>query len=327
MLPPPMKAIGSHLRSPDRRRSVRGGRIPPCRRARGRAFGIAASRSPLMPIDSVSSRWPAAFSRPAIRAAAETAPLSPRSAPAAGCTSVRAAQPRQGRAPRPRVPATVRRCDAALAGLVGQPAPAADLQWRRVIRPLRAQARATRSRSTVCTHSKSFRDSRVLLACSCPMKCQASRQVAQCVDLGQRFLNVVLAESRSVRPPPAARTAAAGCCLLTATSRTTPGRDRTPGWPRVRCGIATAASAAGENCGAINILGSEALLYTAADLRDPSGLRIRRAGSRERPDGSRHRAAAGVRRQEQRVRPAPVGGRAADDSRRRRHEAHQHAAR
>ena len=79
---------------------------------------------------------------------------------------------------------------------------------------------AMRRRSTPCTQSKCSATGRVLLACSRPMKCQVSAQIPQCCDLGQRLLQVALAEVASSPASAAARSSSSGCALPTARSVT-----------------------------------------------------------------------------------------------------------
>ena len=49
-------------------------------------------------------------------------------------------------------------------------------------------------RSTVCTQAKFSATARVLLACSRPMKCQVQLAPGEFIDLGQAFLQEILAE-------------------------------------------------------------------------------------------------------------------------------------
>src|SRR6185312_12747040 len=84
----------------------------------------------------------------------------------------------------------------------------------------------------------------------------------------------------------------------------------------------SAARRSGKFCEDLNIWTPKPLRYTASGPSDP----VASASTPGKPNGRRHRAIAGVRRQEQSIGPAFVLRRAAHDPRRRRHEADQHAA-
>ena len=152
---------------------------------------IAASRSALMPIDSVSSARPSRAQRvEAARAARGAARAAPRSRrPARGSPSGRAAAAAAARPRRAPTPAT---SAGATPLLLASPL---MLTCRQTCSGGRCAGRCSLSRwaifrrSTECTQSNCSATTRVLLLCSGPIRCHSSRgaQVGQRGDLLERL--------------------------------------------------------------------------------------------------------------------------------------------
>ena len=163
---------------------------------------IAASRSALIPAESVSSARPVGAqcvcnssrsARCGARCASRSRPRRLRDRHQAAQPQAAAARRRRGRRR-----ATSPGATPLFWSLAADVDLQADLQRRQVRRPLRAQPlRRSSARSIEWTQSKRSATTRVLLLCSGPIRCHSGRwrEVGERGDLVERFLDVVLAEA------------------------------------------------------------------------------------------------------------------------------------
>ena len=283
----------------------------------------AASRSALMPIDSVSSECPC---RSSSSASSRSRRKGPRASASSVCGGGMHMSPRSRRRGRPATISAsarhLRRRDAALAVFRGQPDLQQHVERAGVMRPLGAQPLGDPCPVERMHPLESLCHVAGLVRLQLADEMPGERQVPQRLELGERFLDVVLAEL-----PLTGRGGGAhgpGRLLLAHREQgDRTGRGRPAGRP-TRSAQAPMRAFRQRTAERLTYWGPRA----CSILRPPTPTvrpRTRRVGKRD-TDGRRYRPAAGVCRQEQGLRPASLVGRAADDPRRRRHEADQHAA-
>ena len=161
-------------------------RRSPCRCASCVApSAIAASKSPLMPIDSASSRWPAAFSASSSRRSSANQRRWRAASVSAGGSAMRPRSASRGsRRPRPRAPAAAAGATPRFRRLVAEPHLDADRERRQRCRPLRREPlRDAQAVHGVHPVESPRRPARVLLVCSAPMKCRRRSRPASALEM------------------------------------------------------------------------------------------------------------------------------------------------